>query len=292
MKCPICNLENPPEALRCDCGYDFPSGTTKTPYLTPKDSKVSRFHNGSNQPLSTFVSHVRIFVAAGYWLLVLFVFVGLSYADPGWAEGGIPLVAVCLPWSLPVLLILGPLFEAFPSTGRVLATDAGNFFFFVVVCGGLNSILILGIFRALRWMRSSVRHRIVIATTVVVLVAAAQLVMPIIDRDALERSRPHNVPKAAVHVGGSIGCWQHCTYDSTRHVDQCEVWYRGGDTREEGEFVPYDGGAPATDAELQIVDINEMDAIGLRNGRILIPKARETQIREFLDGVRGKRPTP
>jgi hypothetical protein len=37
MKCPNCELENPPEALRCDCGYNFPSGTVKSPYLTPKD---------------------------------------------------------------------------------------------------------------------------------------------------------------------------------------------------------------------------------------------------------------
>ncbi len=124
-----------------------------------------------------------------------------------------------------------------------------------------------------------------------VLVAAA-LVMPIVDRDALERSRPNNVPKAVVHVGGSIGCWQLRTYNSTRHMDQCQIWYRGGATREEGEFIPYDGGAPATADQLQIVDIHEVDAVGLRNGRILIPKSRETQIREFLDGVRGKRPTP
>jgi len=27
MKCPNCKLENPPTALRCDCGYDFPSAS-------------------------------------------------------------------------------------------------------------------------------------------------------------------------------------------------------------------------------------------------------------------------
>lgn len=37
MKCPKCELENPPGALRCDCGYDFPSGMVKTPCLTPRD---------------------------------------------------------------------------------------------------------------------------------------------------------------------------------------------------------------------------------------------------------------
>ena len=23
MRCPICHLENPPEAMKCDCGYNF-----------------------------------------------------------------------------------------------------------------------------------------------------------------------------------------------------------------------------------------------------------------------------
>jgi hypothetical protein len=29
MKCPSCSLENPPSALRCDCGYTFPSSVQK-----------------------------------------------------------------------------------------------------------------------------------------------------------------------------------------------------------------------------------------------------------------------
>jgi hypothetical protein len=27
MKCPVCKLENPDTALRCDCGYAFATGT-------------------------------------------------------------------------------------------------------------------------------------------------------------------------------------------------------------------------------------------------------------------------
>jgi hypothetical protein len=34
MKCPNCGLINPPSALRCDCGYDFPSGLIKESYLS------------------------------------------------------------------------------------------------------------------------------------------------------------------------------------------------------------------------------------------------------------------
>jgi hypothetical protein len=35
MQCPACKLENPPEALRCDCGYDFGSGQMRASYAGP-----------------------------------------------------------------------------------------------------------------------------------------------------------------------------------------------------------------------------------------------------------------
>jgi len=34
--CPHCGLVNPPQAQRCDCGYDFQSGQMKRSYLQPK----------------------------------------------------------------------------------------------------------------------------------------------------------------------------------------------------------------------------------------------------------------
>jgi hypothetical protein len=70
-------------------------------------------------------SRSRILIAGLYWTFVLFVFVALRYADPGWAEGGIPLVVVALPWSIPVLLIGGTV-SMIPGIGRVLATEAGT----------------------------------------------------------------------------------------------------------------------------------------------------------------------
>ncbi len=35
--CPVCRLANPPEAQRCDCGYDFQAGVMQDSYLTDKD---------------------------------------------------------------------------------------------------------------------------------------------------------------------------------------------------------------------------------------------------------------
>jgi len=40
MKCPNCMLENPPGALRCDCGYDFPAGTLRESYQTGREEKL------------------------------------------------------------------------------------------------------------------------------------------------------------------------------------------------------------------------------------------------------------
>jgi hypothetical protein len=37
LDCPKCHLTNPDTALRCDCGYDFASGTMQEPYLSLKE---------------------------------------------------------------------------------------------------------------------------------------------------------------------------------------------------------------------------------------------------------------
>ena len=39
--CPNCKLVNPDSALRCDCGYDFPTGNLEHSYLTYKDKKMT-----------------------------------------------------------------------------------------------------------------------------------------------------------------------------------------------------------------------------------------------------------
>lgn len=234
----------------------------------------------------------RLPLAVTYWLLVVFVYAGLPYVDRALAEDGILLAAVSLPWSLLVLLVATTI-STIPGVGRVLLTEGGNFLMFVVVCGGLNMALIIGASRVSCWLRSNALHLYAVAAAVVFLVVGAQLTMPMVNRGAIEYHRPQNVPKDAVYVVTSMGFWQHCRYDSGRQIDQCRIWNRSGLVLVEGDFVPYDGGLPATQDQLQIVDAESgPDRIALRNNRMLIPKSREAQMRRFLDWLNGKRATP
>ena len=66
MKCPNCGLINPDSALRCDCGYDFPSATMKESYLTSGTSVEER------GPASSAGTSVAAFGG------VLLVFAGLT----------------------------------------------------------------------------------------------------------------------------------------------------------------------------------------------------------------------
>ena len=42
MDCPNCKLMNPPNATRCDCGYDFQTGTIQQSYLTEREKRLLR----------------------------------------------------------------------------------------------------------------------------------------------------------------------------------------------------------------------------------------------------------
>ncbi len=88
-------------------------------------------------------TRTRIALAIAYLLFVVLVFIGLKYADPLWAEGGIPLVLVGLPWSIPVLFLEAGI-SFIPGIDKITGTEGANFFTSVILCGGLNAALILG----------------------------------------------------------------------------------------------------------------------------------------------------
>ena len=67
MQCPHCGLLNPPTALRCDCGYDFPSGELKRPY-TIQDTGADRVSRWSSELRAFFIVP---FVATIAWYVLM-----------------------------------------------------------------------------------------------------------------------------------------------------------------------------------------------------------------------------
>ncbi len=67
MQCTRCGLFNPPSAIRCDCGFDFESGTVKQSYL----NAVAR------PPVVTDTAAVR-----SLWAAILIFIVVLRVASP------------------------------------------------------------------------------------------------------------------------------------------------------------------------------------------------------------------
>jgi hypothetical protein len=61
--CPKCALVNPEGAPRCDCGFDFPSGTTPTSYLTEKE-QTARF-DWRMQVFNSLLGSMVVFAAIG-----------------------------------------------------------------------------------------------------------------------------------------------------------------------------------------------------------------------------------
>jgi hypothetical protein len=64
--CPTCGMVNPPEAQRCDCGYDFVARQMKRSYLGAKDRP-------SVDPATTVETLVCIFLPTiglimGFWV--------------------------------------------------------------------------------------------------------------------------------------------------------------------------------------------------------------------------------
>jgi hypothetical protein len=78
MKCPSCKLENPREALRCDCGYDFLTRTRQKSYL---ESGPSNLH--TRDAKLTWYQHV--WVALPFGLIALGGALGGLCGGAAWA---------------------------------------------------------------------------------------------------------------------------------------------------------------------------------------------------------------
>jgi hypothetical protein len=90
--------------------------------------------------------------------------------------------------------------------------------------------------------------------------------------------------------------WQHCAYDGGRGLDLCSVYQSDGKVFCSEVFVPYDGGPPVAQRDLQIVEHDrkrdvyaDFDRVCLKNDRILIPLSRKEDLTRFLDELTGKR---
>jgi hypothetical protein len=128
MKCPNCKLENPPTALRCDCGYDFPSGIQKQSYILPQQS----------------VTPAGVRGGVGGWLLVLCLILCV------FGPLGCFLEVVSYPSPLTVIVALGIGFYGFAAGYKLWTIKPGAVRFartFLIVnialraCLGLIAIL-------------------------------------------------------------------------------------------------------------------------------------------------------
>lgn len=70
MICPYCKLVNPPEALKCDCGYDFASRT-----MGPSLLRVKRRSSRGERPSLTKAAYL---IVSALLLLVASVIPGIA----------------------------------------------------------------------------------------------------------------------------------------------------------------------------------------------------------------------
>lgn len=67
MRCPLCKLENPPEAEKCDCGYSFVNSRPEAPA------------SAAVIPGSANVPHAEGFRIFGIILILLGLLIGAGY---------------------------------------------------------------------------------------------------------------------------------------------------------------------------------------------------------------------
>lgn len=225
----------------------------------------------------TLRQRIGIGIATVYWLFLTVIYFYIPFGDPGYEYGGLRLILYTLPWGL-----VGQLPAAIGATAPSLIGDAVSFFVFVVLCGGANAYIVMRLFG----YRLGRRQMGAIAAMGCVMAMAAQLTAAARDQAARNYHWPPNVPKAAFLVPNFSGGWyQACTFNAEGQQNHCRIWNFGGQILYDEEFVPCDSGPPVATNQLRIVDRNSgPDRVTLQNGRILIPRSREADLRKFLDG--------
>jgi hypothetical protein len=98
--CPKCGLFNSPEALRCDCGFDFSSGTVKSSYAAAAEA------NREKRPWFDELT-TGDYLLAGFLPVIALVIALVRVRKQ--QRSGTVLAAVTVTW-FAVLFILGFLF--------------------------------------------------------------------------------------------------------------------------------------------------------------------------------------
>ncbi len=62
MKCPYCGLENPPTALRCDCGYNFITGDKEKSDIAQKGPEVLQIASAGNRIANFLIDSIFIII--------------------------------------------------------------------------------------------------------------------------------------------------------------------------------------------------------------------------------------
>lgn len=109
MKCPTCGLINPPDAQRCDCGYDFEAQTMERSYLSSQDrGAVPREVKQFLIALVTFNVIVSIvvvlqgdvsrIVSVAVWSVIIYILYGYFKQRKPWARTALAMLT--LPFGL------------------------------------------------------------------------------------------------------------------------------------------------------------------------------------------------
>lgn len=118
MTCPRCRLESPPEALRCDCGYDFASGVVKESYLL-KHERDRAAASALSRKWAGFLPRLGALVLDFLVLFSLFMMVAIANGFIGDPLGAVERMRPALEsgWGLAFGTLYFAAFEASPWRG-------------------------------------------------------------------------------------------------------------------------------------------------------------------------------